>query len=322
MKKKQSLSSFIGRIAAMFCLSLLLAQCSKDPVAVDDTATGDTTEAQKRQQAIDDYRSLYLTSNTTASWTGSVSACSAGAVSTDMHTKTLKRINFYRKLVGLPYNMQFTTLLNEKAQKAALMMEANNRLDHFPTSAWACYTADGAAAAGQSNLAQGGIGSGAIDLYMQDFGTGNEAVGHRRWLLFTRAKTFGHGSTNTFNAIYCLHNFSNPGLAPSLTPDFIAYPPKGYVVKDLFVPQQRWSFSIPDADFSTVSVTVKNADNIQITTVPYPIQSGYGDNTFVFVPTINSYAFAKDTKYSVEIKNVKVNGVLKTYNYDVTFVKM
>jgi hypothetical protein len=242
-------------------------------------------------------------------------------VSQEMHNKTVKRINFYRKIVGLPYNMQLSALLNEHAQKAALMMDANNQLSHAPDASWTCYSTEGADAAGKSNLAQGGIGSDAIDLYMQDFGAGNEAVGHRRWLLFARAKTFGHGSTNSFNAIYCLHNFSNNALAPSLTPEFIAYPPKGFVVRDLFIPQQRWSFSIPDADFSTAAITVKNADNISISTVKYPLQPGYGDNTLVFVPTINSYAFTKDTKYSVEIKNVRLNGVLKTYTYDVTFVK-
>ncbi len=309
---------FLANFAAIL---LIVNGCTKEPAPTEDPANTQNTEAQQRQQAIDDYTSLYLTSNTSASWTGSISSCTAGTVSADMHAKTLKRINFYRKIVGLPANMQLTTLLNEKAQKAALMMEANNNLSHQPDPSWVCYSADGANAAGNSNLAQGGIGSGAIDLYMQDFGTGNEAVGHRRWLLFSRAKTFGHGSTSSFNAIYCLHNYSNPAVAAALLPEFIAYPPKGFVVKDLFVPQQRWSFSIPDADFSTAAVTVKNVDNISISTTKYPLQPGYGDNTLVFVPNINSYAFTKDTKFSVEMKNVKVNGVLKTYNYDVTFVK-
>ena len=309
-------------ILVYFTIILLsLTACTKETVIVEEPPVTDAADAQKRQQAIDDYTSLYLTTNTTASWTGSILTCNPGTVSADMHAKTAKRINFYRKIVGLPYNMQFTTFLNEKAQKAALMMEANNLLSHTPDASWTCYTADGAAAAGNSNLARGVIGSSAIDSYMQDFGTGNEAVGHRRWLLFTRAKTFGHGSTSSFNAIYCLNNFSNPALAPSLTPEFIAYPPKGYIVKDLFIPQQRWSFAIPDADFSTAAVTVKNADNITITTTKYPLLSGYGDNTLVFVPNINSYAFTKDTKYTVEVKNVKVGGVLKTFNYSVTFVK-
>ncbi len=307
--------------ASITTVLLIANGCTKEPATTDNPTNTQNTDAQQRQQAIDDYTSLYLTTNTSSSWTGSITTCTPGTVSADMHTKTLKRINFYRKIVGLPANMQLTTLLNEKAQKAALMMEANNQLSHQPDAAWVCYSADGASAAGNSNLAQGGIGSGAIDLYMQDFGSGNEAVGHRRWLLFSRAKTFGHGSTSSFNAIYCLHNYSNPAVAASLLPEFIAYPPKGYVVKDLFIPQQRWSFAIPDADFSTAAVTVKNTDNISINTIKYPLQPGYGDNTLVFVPNINSYAFTKDTKYSVEIKNVKVNGVLKNYNYDVTFVK-
>ena len=323
---KNALSNFLSRsplrgLGGCGLLLLVLNGCTKTPVVEETPVAPTENNAQQRQQAIDDYNSLYLASSTTASWTGNVATCTPGTVSADMHAKTVKRINFYRKMVGLPYNMQLSTLLNEKAQKAALMMEAHGSLSHTPDASWACYSADGKEGAGKSNLAQGGIGSTAIDLYMKDYGAGNEAVGHRRWLLFSRAKTFGHGSTSNYNAIYCTHNFSNPAVAASLLPEFIAYPPKGFVVQDLFVPQQRWSFSIPDADFSTVGITVKNSDNITISTTKYPLQAGYGDNTLVFVPNINSYAFTKDTKFSVEVRNVKVGGVLKTFNYEVIFFK-
>lgn len=303
----------------LFAGIVVLSSACKKPT--DTPPVEDTTAiaAQQRQRAIDDFVNYYQTSTTLFAWTGDAAACAEGAASVAVQERVLKRINFYRRMVGLPTNTVFTTLLNGKAQKAALMMQSNQRITGTPNVSWSCYSVDGTNAWTNALLLDNNTASDAIDTWMVDDVDDTGALLERRWLLYSRAKTYGHGSSSSFAALYCKHNFNNAPTTLPL-PEYIAYPPKGYTVTDLFYPNMRWSFSIPNADFRTTAVTVKNSDGIAIQTIKYPVLDLEADNTFVFQPRI-TYALTKDTKFSVTIANVKVNGVLKTYNYDVNWVK-
>lgn len=55
-------------------------------------------------------------------------------------------------MAGVPATVKFNSTLSKKAQRAALMMAANQDLSHFPPAGWKCYAKDGAEAAGNSNL--------------------------------------------------------------------------------------------------------------------------------------------------------------------------
>lgn len=305
--------------------AVLLTQigCKKDAntSTPEETAADVPTVVTARQQAINDYEQLYLTSNVTnVGWTGNRTTCAAGTVAAGVSEKVLQRINYYRKLVGLPAKCTHDAALAVFAQKAALIMQANNTLTHTPTNTWACYSSDGNTGARNSNLAMGVVASDAIDAFMIDNGSGNEAAGHRRWLLFSRAKTFGHGSTTAFSAIYCVHNASNSASAATEMPEFVAYPPKGNIVQDLFRGNMRWSFGIPNADFNAATVTIKTETGTSIIVKKEIIQPGYGDNTLVFIPSIATLPL-KDTKYSVTVGGVKMGTSTKTYTYDVNWIK-
>ena len=308
------LYKYLPFLAVMLCCGA----CVKTPTAEDapDTAA---TAAQQRQRAIDDYINYYQASATNFTWTGDAGVCSEGAVAQSIQDRFMKRINFYRRLVGLPTNCALTTFLNEKAQKTALMMQSNLRTTGTPNPAWSCYSIDAANGWTNSLLADGYTASDAVDNWMIDDTDASGALLDRRWILYSRAKTYGHGSTNTFAALYARHNFNNPPQTVAM-PEYIAYPPNGYIVTDLFVPMMRWSFSIPNANFNTAAVTVKNSDGISIQTIKYPVQDLEADNTFVFQPRL-TYALTKDTKFTVTIANVRVDGVLKTYTYEVNWVK-
>ncbi len=102
-----------------------------------------------------------------------------------------RRINFYRALVALPADITFDAVKNGKDQKTALMMSANNLLDHLPPTNWTWYTPDGAEGAGNSNLVLGRYGPAAVDAYMVDPGANNHLVGHCRWLMYSRASVMG-----------------------------------------------------------------------------------------------------------------------------------
>jgi hypothetical protein len=72
------------------------------------------------------------------------------------------------------------------------MTSSNTQLNHSPAASWLCYTADGAQAAGKSNMTFGN-GWTAINRYMQDAGSANADVGHRGWLLHPPTQRVGIG---------------------------------------------------------------------------------------------------------------------------------
>jgi hypothetical protein len=201
-------------------------------------------------------------------------------------------------------------------------MIANAKLSHFPTADWKCYKPQAGAAAARSLLALGGTGARAVDMYMEDAGDHNAAVGHRRWILFPPQQTMGSGDTtkekNNYhgsNSIYAIGTF---GTRPA-GQKHVAWPPAGYVPAQVI--WDRWSFSYPRADFSSASVTmnVTGAGNPHITMEP--VEIGYGDNTVVWKPAYwlpnGERSTSKDVPVNVEISNVVVDGKPMTFSYTV-----
>ncbi|HEY4269289.1 MAG TPA: CAP domain-containing protein, partial [Galbitalea sp.] len=179
--------------AATASILLLAGITTLVPVASAGAASLDTSDPAAVAAA---YTSQYLPSTTDSiGWTGSTSGCNAGTTSSQSPAVTLGAINYVRSLAGLG-TVSFDPALSARAQQAALMMSANSALSHDPPSSWKCYTQTGADAAGASNLALGAGGGKAVGLYMSDPGTGNAEVGHRRWVLYPQATTFGTGSTS------------------------------------------------------------------------------------------------------------------------------
>lgn len=271
-----------------------------------------------REQMVLDYNTNYLGSNVTdeeLGWTGNVATCNAGEISSLAQTRTLQRLNYFRHLAGLPNAIALDSVKNKHCQEAALMMDANNDIDHSPPNSWSCYSVDGAKAARSSNLAYGPHSSSAITLFMDDEGTPN--LGHRRWILQQSKSIFGHGSTPTTSVLYV---FDNSGTSPNLP--FTAYPCPGFFPAPL-ASVKTWTFSIPSADFSlaTVSMTSTNGGLIPLTSrIP---KNGYGDNTIAFDPIGIIVSSIYDETYTVTIDNVKLStGKVEKYTYKVTIAQL
>ena len=115
-------------------------------------------------------------------WNGNVAAGNAGSLGAGYLAAIVARVNDYRWMAGLPGGVTLDPTENAEAQQAALMMAANDQLNHSPPSTWLDYTAAGADAAAHSDLDLGVSGVAAIDLYMTDPGSSNTFVGHRRWM--------------------------------------------------------------------------------------------------------------------------------------------
>jgi Viral BACON domain/Secretion system C-terminal sorting domain/Putative binding domain, N-terminal/Cysteine-rich secretory protein family len=288
----------------------------------------DTPAACDRDAIISAYKTNFVGSTITdqaeLGWNGNAANCNPGTISAVAQAKTLQRINYFRKLVGLQ-DVTFDNTLTAGCQAGALILDANDKLTHQATSSWKCYTPLGATALTKSNTIYGSTAyspnataSGAIKLFIDDYLSyspkQNREVGHRRWILYSKAKTFAHGATDQADALLVVGAFS----FAAATPAFIAYPPKGYMPRSLLVP--RWSFSIPVADFSKAKVTVLDDANNELTVVQQEVANGYGDNTISWDIPESALAFtsSEDKVFKVKISGVKIAGVTqKDYKYNV-----
>ncbi len=116
-----------------------------------------------RAQARAFYNAIFqLSDGISSGWTGSLSGTpggpatgSAGTTSAAFQAAEQLRINWYRAMAGLPADIAFDTTEGADDALAALMMSANNALDHTPPTGWQLYSAQGDMAAGNSNLALG-----------------------------------------------------------------------------------------------------------------------------------------------------------------------
>jgi len=196
-------------------------------------------------------------------------------------------------------------------------MDANGSLSHDPPSNWLCFSTEGAEAAAKSNLF-GGVSAlpivnrfNPVDDYIDDQGVSNALVGHRRWLLNSKAKIFGVGQTNNYNAMWVLQSTINP----SVYNNFIAYPPAGYIPNTLVY--DRWSFSVPGANFNNASVTVidMNTNSIPIS-VNGSNNNGAGDNIIVWEPSGIMTDSSEDVLYTVMINGVVLtDGTNRNFTY-------
>jgi hypothetical protein len=295
----------------------------QDAPRVQAKAVGTSVPPPDRASVVRLYHTRFRPVESVASgWTGNVAGCSAGTTSPQFRQAVLDRVNAYRAFAGLPGVGLLTDSKPVDAQNAALMMSANNNLSHAPPTGWACYSPSGANGAGNSNLALGGYGFDAIDLYMDDFGGGNEAVGHRRWILYSRQANVATGdipagAANASNSLWVLGPFGTPAA----TPDGVAWPPRGYVPWDaLPAVSNRWSFSYPGASFGGVTASVSGPGG-SFAVANESIANGYGDNTLVFRPSGMPYVRPDgDTTYRVTLMGDTGVGLPNPHSYTVTVI--
>jgi uncharacterized protein YkwD len=242
-------------------------------------------------------------------WSGQISGCVSGEPGSGFREATVNVLNYYRALVGLPDNVQLDLNASEGAQASALMMAANGQLNHNPPSTWNCYTQLGASTAGSSNIALGAEGPSAINLYMDDWGSNNSAVGHRRWILYPSLSSVGSGTVNGADTLKVIGGWGNRAD----TPNGVSWPAMGFFPIQHLPGSRRWSFSKYGAGLggATVSMT-KNGVPVGVTLEPF--YYGYGDDTIVWIPdSVDS----SPATYVVTLKNVSINGAAKTISYQI-----
>jgi len=301
-------------------IALVAFSCTEDDgeSTTDDTSgENPSSNNELRTEALDLYNNSYLTSelnNNEPVWiNGDLSNCDAGAVSEAAKNKMLQRLLYFREVVGLNNNITINTDKSDNAQEAALMYKANGMLSHNPPTSWTCFSEDGALAASKSNIALfSSATTSAIDLYMRDNGINNFAAGHRRWLLWPRLQDIGIGNTDRSNTIWVI---GDAGSIPNDSPEFISWPPTGYVPSNLVY--NRWSFSLANANFSNTEVFVKDSNGNNIALEIEEMANGFGDNTIVWIPENINTNSSSDVTYTVTLNNVVISGESRNFEYEV-----
>lgn len=299
--------------------------------AVDGPIVGFSVDTTNRNDVLSLYHRVYLASDAfakTHGWTGDVDECEPGTTSSDLKEDVRRRVNYYRAMAGLNANVGFDADKSAKAQEAALIMSRQGGLSHFPNQDFPgnpCLSEDGHAAAGASNLSLGNYGPNAINGQMTDDGSSNGAVGHRRWILYSRAQEMGTGDIpdgpgrRASNCLWVIGNFS---AAPSPPPE-IAWPPAGYLPHHLAPNDShsfpRWSYAYPGADFSQATVMMTQGDT-SISLVQETLRTGFGDNTLVWRPSgIPAGPPDADTHYTVTITGI-ANAPFTERSYEVILI--
>jgi len=202
--------------------------------------------------------------------------CDPGTLSPDGIQDTLRRVNMFRWLAGMP-PVNHDASQHTQMMECANMMNVNGALSHMPPTSWTCYSAGGAAAAGRSNIALGYTTPGsAIDGYMSDRNT--PSLGHRRWIVGERLSTVEIGFAGRGQ---CLGVFSGGGTSPR---DWTAYPNQGFA--PIETGMTTWSFHAEDISLlsGARAEVVRVSDSMSLPVDSYLTGGGGPPPTVGFTP--------------------------------------
>jgi len=321
--------SLLFSLLILLSAGLVLSACSKDDDDDDGGGGGDDPNLTDLEKAKKSYQDNYIgTKLNTIGWTGNEASCNSGDLSSETRKKVVKRVSYYRSLCGLPA-VTLNSSQNKSCQDAALIMMANNTLTHTPSSGMTCWTQAGYDAAKTGNIAIG-WGSAepdanhsinAVSGYIEDPGAHNKIVGHRAWLLARELSAIGTGSVYDGSHNYqgmqgaaanCIRWGDNRNGNSTAGPEFIAYPPAAYIPSVLVFP--RWHFALPNANFSSSTVSVKDGSgtSYNCNIIARESQGGGIEARIVWEP--QGIAISSDMNFEVTVGNIQ--GVSKTsYTY-------
>ena len=297
---------------------------SSGPKPLDQPVTGGfSVNTDSREEVRDFYNAIYPTSdNVPQDSTADESGCTPGHNSNAFQQAELRRINWFRAMAGMPAAIYLDPMDNWGSQQMAVLESANNVLDHNPTNTYDCYNTFAAMYAG-GDQSLGADGAEATRNFIWDFGANNNEVGHRRWILYPPEIVMGVGDVpgTPGHAAANLTFVFDPasfGARPTTRQPYVAWPPEGFVPYQVVFPY--WSFGLSNADLSAATVTM-SSNGVPISAIIQPYQTGFGENTLVWVPlgldaTTEGTTFpfnGTDTVYSVTVGNINYNGATVSY---------
>jgi len=170
------------------------------------------------------------------------------ALAERQNVEALRRLNSYRYLADVPWDVALKAEYGDYAQAAAEICSRIGRLDHHPPNPGMPQEDYKKALYGttHANLYEGRSTRTAVDGFMNDSNEENlPFVGHRRWCLNPAMAQAGFGESGRFAAMFA-HDQSRRDVPDY---DFVAWPARGYVPAGYFGARQAWSVSLNPAKF-------------------------------------------------------------------------
>lgn len=242
-------------------------------------------------------------------WNGQGDSCKEGSMPDKIALRVEQRINYFRRMAGLTEMITLTRQDNEMCMFAVMMCESNKSMSHEPGDGWRCYVPAGADALKTSILSSDGNPAIAI---VASMGHNHASVGNRRWLLYPKALYMGIGTSKKYSAIKAVDE-SRQLDTLKYKKQFVAWPPAKDCPKMMVF--KKWSFSM-DKNLKGATVTMKDQSGAD---VPLKLENpvnGYGLNTLVWEPQINTATLPDDSSFSVTVKLADGS----TYQYTVNII--
>ena len=272
-----------------------------------------------------------------------VAACTSGIPSDSEKLKVLNRLNYIRAIHKLK-PVQYNDAYDEIAGECALVIAANEQLDHEPKSSWKCYSKEAYDGCYSSNISLATATN--YDLSATDsaeivdgFMTEENEVppttlGHRRWFIDPWLKTIAFGRADYSNgaghfvlgSAVRVINRDDPDDQQDISDTdikFVAYPFENYPA-ELYNDNVMMSFTVIKDKFSkysngtgitfstaTIAIVDQNNKTMKVKNIEFDTD-GYG------VPNnLRWYAegIKPNVKYNVTVSNVMINNNSEFYQY-------
>jgi len=200
--------------------------------------------------------------------TGNVSTCDQGDLLPPGRPNSLKLVNLYRYLAGMPAVTEDPNF--DMMAQACAIIQAANPITHTPTTSSACYNATGASASNMSSICSG-QSVGCIDLYMNDANGGGPGFGHRQWMFANSLGPVGFGSVGSGRSGTGSCFYQTGGKGKANVP-YVAWPPGGPIplatITTTNVDKAGWSIQSDTISLpTTVTATVVDGTTNMAVTV-------------------------------------------------------
>ena len=182
----------------------------------------------------------------------------SGGLTDPANIDAIKRLNAYRYLAGVPWDVTLNADYCQLSSSGAKMLAMLGHLDHTPANPGLPPDEYKMAFAGTShgNLHEGRGTRSSVDGYIFDSDPRNiDRVGHRRWCLDPVMLQTGFGESGKFSVMYAFD------MSRRNFPDFdyVAWPCAGYMPVTFFGHNYAWHVSVNPHKYLAPTLDVKAA---------------------------------------------------------------
>ena len=252
-------------------------------------------------------------------WSGDLSTCTVGGLSSGFKNSVLQRLNWYRNMAGLP-SFDFKPELDYNCQAAAFVQSFNVGLDNPVNSidkSYICYSDEAMLGTQTSTIFAGNAGLLAISLMIDNEGVDETIVPIRMAILNPDVDRIGMGvmpiisglNVKSMTAFDLTSDVSSKDVN-QLRDGFVAWPPPGFFpYPALPEKSNRWSFYPYDDNYdftsATVSVVGRAGISLNVQIVNNDITEKFGPLLVFEVEIPKPTTNAGDTPYVVTISNIR-----------------